>query len=30
MITIKLKIHIKNDCQRDFSDEDFGDDLWGT
>ena len=25
-ITIKLKIHTKNDCQLDFNDEDFGDD----
>lgn len=23
-ITIKLKIHTKNDCQRDFNDEDIG------
>lgn len=28
--TIKLKIHTKNDCQLDFNDEDFGDDLWRT
>lgn len=27
---IKLKIHTKNDCQLDFNDEDFGDDLWRT
>lgn len=25
-ITIKLKIHTKNDCQLDFNDEDFGED----
>lgn len=29
-ITIKLKIHTKNDCQLDFNDEDFWDDLWRT
>ena len=27
-ITIKIKTHTKNDCQGDFNDEDFGDDLY--
>lgn len=29
-ITIKMKTHTKNDCQFDFNDEDFEDDLWRT